>query len=257
MSTRIRGAPGREERQVKALETRQHTSFRAFINRHAVLTYFTLVFALSWGLPLIIVLISPGAFMGTGAATSVADYLALGPLPYLGLLGRCSQPRPGRDPGDRPRLWQGGPARPAIAAVPVAGGRSLVRGRTADRPALVDGDPRRVFAHLTGLSPRHHHSGGQAEPAGGRSRAGAGRLLLRGDRLDGVRYCRTQQAAWSAGDRTHRGPAVVRVARAALRGNGQWAYPAGALRARDGFLHSAAIPSECSWCGSTTVPRAR
>jgi hypothetical protein len=44
---------------VKAMETRQQTSFRAFIKRHAVLTYFTLVFALSWGLPLIIVLISP------------------------------------------------------------------------------------------------------------------------------------------------------------------------------------------------------
>jgi hypothetical protein len=34
---------------------------------------------------------------------------------------RSSQPRPVRHPGDRPRLWQGGPAPPAIAVVPVAG----------------------------------------------------------------------------------------------------------------------------------------
>jgi membrane protease YdiL (CAAX protease family) len=52
---------------VKAVETRQHTSFRAFIKRHAVLTYVTLVFALTlgpWGLALITA--SPGAFPGTG-----------------------------------------------------------------------------------------------------------------------------------------------------------------------------------------------
>ena len=36
------------------------------------------------------------------------------------LLG--TQSRPGRHPGDRPRLWRGGPARPAIAVVPLAGG---------------------------------------------------------------------------------------------------------------------------------------
>jgi hypothetical protein len=43
------------------MEARQHTSFRAFINRHAVLTYFTLVFALSRGPGFIIV-----ALLGTG-----------------------------------------------------------------------------------------------------------------------------------------------------------------------------------------------
>jgi membrane protease YdiL (CAAX protease family) len=51
---------------VKAMGTRQQTSFRAFINRHAVLTYFTLVFGLSWGLPLIIIA-GPGAVLGSGA----------------------------------------------------------------------------------------------------------------------------------------------------------------------------------------------
>jgi uncharacterized protein len=57
------------------METRQHTSFRAFIKRHAVLTYFILVFALVWGLPLIIIIIAgPGALLGTGAElTSPAD----------------------------------------------------------------------------------------------------------------------------------------------------------------------------------------
>jgi uncharacterized protein len=50
------------------METRQHTSFRAFINRHAVLTYFTLVFALSWGPGFIIV-----AFLGTGGVLETGD----------------------------------------------------------------------------------------------------------------------------------------------------------------------------------------
>lgn len=75
MSTTTHGAPEREKRQVKALETRQHTSLRAFIKRHAVLTYVTLVFALTlgpWGLALITA--SPGAFPGTGdELTPLAD----------------------------------------------------------------------------------------------------------------------------------------------------------------------------------------
>jgi membrane protease YdiL (CAAX protease family) len=74
------------------METGQHTSFRAHIKRHAVLTYFVLVLALSWGLPLIMVLISPGAFMGTGSATSTADYVERGPLPYLALLSSALSP---------------------------------------------------------------------------------------------------------------------------------------------------------------------
>ena len=68
-------AESSEERQVKAIETTQHTSFRAFISRHAVLTYVTLVFALTlgpWGLALITA--SPGAFPGTGdELTPLAD----------------------------------------------------------------------------------------------------------------------------------------------------------------------------------------
>ena len=67
-------AESSEERQVKAIETTQHTSFRAFISRHAVLTV-TLVFALTlgpWGLALITA--SPGAFPGTGdELTPLAD----------------------------------------------------------------------------------------------------------------------------------------------------------------------------------------
>jgi membrane protease YdiL (CAAX protease family) len=64
-----------EETPVKAMETSQLTSFRAFIKRHAVLTYITLVFALTlgpWGLALITA--SPGAFPGTGdELTPMAD----------------------------------------------------------------------------------------------------------------------------------------------------------------------------------------
>ena len=228
------------------METRQHTSFRVFINSHAVLTFFILVFALVWGLPLIIIIAGTGALLGTGTE--------LIRRPTSGVARKSSQHRPGRHPGDRPRPWQGGPARPAIAVVPVAGGRSLVRGRTADRPALDDGDPRRAVAHLKRLHPRHHHSGRQGKPAGGRSRGGAGRRLLRRDRLDGVRYSRPPQAAWTAGDWTHRGPAVVPVALAALSGNCLRGCPAGALRARPLLL--VAAPTGCSWCGSTTIPRA-
>jgi hypothetical protein len=51
--------------QAEAMETRQHTSFRAFINRHAVLAFYILVFALQGGLYLI-------ALLGTG-------YLGTGP----------------------------------------------------------------------------------------------------------------------------------------------------------------------------------
>jgi membrane protease YdiL (CAAX protease family) len=62
-------------RQVEAMEPRQHTSFRAFINRHAVLTYVTLVAALTlgpWGLALITG--SHGAFQGArDDLTSTAD----------------------------------------------------------------------------------------------------------------------------------------------------------------------------------------
>jgi membrane protease YdiL (CAAX protease family) len=75
MATTIHGAPGRGERQLNALETRQQTSLRALIKRHAVLTYVTLVFALTLG-PWCLALItaSPGAFPGTGdELTPLAD----------------------------------------------------------------------------------------------------------------------------------------------------------------------------------------
>ena len=58
------------------METRQHTSARAFINRHAVLTYYALVFALSWGPGLIIwgPAYLTGGLLGTGdEMTSMAD----------------------------------------------------------------------------------------------------------------------------------------------------------------------------------------
>jgi membrane protease YdiL (CAAX protease family) len=66
--------------QVKAMETRQQTSFRAFINRHAVLTYYTLVFALSWGPGFIIV-----AFLGTGGVLGTGDELTS--MPDVALFG--------------------------------------------------------------------------------------------------------------------------------------------------------------------------
>jgi membrane protease YdiL (CAAX protease family) len=69
--------------QVKATETRQQTSFRAFIKRRAALTFFILVFALQGGLYLI-ALLGTG-FLGTGTEepASAAD---LAPLEYLALL---------------------------------------------------------------------------------------------------------------------------------------------------------------------------
>jgi membrane protease YdiL (CAAX protease family) len=67
------------------METRQHTSFRAFINSHAVLTYFILVFALVWGPGLIIW--GPAfltGVLGTGdEMTSMADVGLFGWLAIL------------------------------------------------------------------------------------------------------------------------------------------------------------------------------
>jgi membrane protease YdiL (CAAX protease family) len=59
-----------------AVETRKQISFRAFINWHAVLTYFTSVFALSWGPGLIIwgPAYLTGGVVGNGdEMTSMAD----------------------------------------------------------------------------------------------------------------------------------------------------------------------------------------
>jgi membrane protease YdiL (CAAX protease family) len=61
------------------METREHIFARAFIKRHAVLAFYTLVFALVWGPALII-----GAFLGTDAElTSAAD---LDPFMYATVL---------------------------------------------------------------------------------------------------------------------------------------------------------------------------
>ena len=64
------------------MESGQELSFRAFINRHVVLTFYALVFAFVWGLPLVIIIIAgPGALLGTGdEPASAAD---LPPLMYL------------------------------------------------------------------------------------------------------------------------------------------------------------------------------
>ncbi|SFN62508.1 CPBP family intramembrane glutamic endopeptidase [Mycetocola miduiensis] len=66
------------------METRQQRSFRAFIERHAVLAFYVLVFALQVGLYLLAFLGT--GFLGTGTEqpTSVADLG--GPLQYLALL---------------------------------------------------------------------------------------------------------------------------------------------------------------------------
>ena len=73
---------------MKAIETRQDTSASAFIKRHAVLTYVTLVFALTlgpWGLALITA--SPGAFPGTGdELTSIADLVGTASPALAGIL---------------------------------------------------------------------------------------------------------------------------------------------------------------------------
>lgn len=79
-----------EERSVKALKTGQHTSSRAFINRHAVLIYLILVSVLTlgpWGVTLITA--GPGAVPGTGdEPTPTADS---DPVSFLaGLIGTPS-----------------------------------------------------------------------------------------------------------------------------------------------------------------------
>ena len=104
------------------------TTITSFIKRHPLLTYFALTFAISWG-GVLLVIGGPGAIPGNGEATE-----ALLPLVSPGDVPRTQR---GRHPLDRSRLWQDGAARVALAVAPVAGGRSLVRGRAPARPALV------------------------------------------------------------------------------------------------------------------------
>lgn len=68
------------------MATLQHTSVRAFIKQHAVLTFYILVFALLWGPTLIIG--GPGAFLGTGVQQTSAAGLGL--FTYLVLLANAS-----------------------------------------------------------------------------------------------------------------------------------------------------------------------
>ncbi len=89
------------------MATRQHTSLRAFIKQHAVLTFYILVFALTWGLTLIIG--GPGALLGTGVGlASPADLL--GPFAVL--------------------AWLAGESPPALAGILVTG---IISGRAGLR----------------------------------------------------------------------------------------------------------------------------
>src|SRR5829696_7873082 len=61
------------------METKEHTSARAFINRHAVLTFYILVFALVWGLPFIIIMIAGPLFIaGAGILVIALAYGRVG-----------------------------------------------------------------------------------------------------------------------------------------------------------------------------------
>ena len=80
---------------MKAIETTRQTSFRAFIKRHAVLTYFTLVFALSCGLHLIIILIAgPQRLPGHQRRDIHWRLPSSGSVTVSGIADRCTQPRP-------------------------------------------------------------------------------------------------------------------------------------------------------------------
>ena len=116
-------------------------------SRHPVPTYFALTFAISWGGVLIVV--GPGGIPGTRSNSRGCSHSRS---------WRCSlAPQRRRHPVDRPRRWKGGPSRVSLPVAQVAGGRSLVRGRAPDRPALDDGDTLRALAGLPDISPRHIH----------------------------------------------------------------------------------------------------
>src|SRR6266487_644009 len=121
------------------------------------------------------------------------------------------RPRRRMPPVDRSRLWKGRLSRAALPVAQVAGGRSLVRGGAAGRPARVDGDPPRAFAHLPRLSPQHRHHGQQGVPPAVRYRGGADRGLLRGARLDGVRHAQAEAAVRYPDHRAHHGRPVGNV----------------------------------------------
>lgn len=141
------------------METRPHSSDRTSTKRHAVSMFYVLVFALAFGPALI--LGGPGVFSDTsnfvGTEAELATAADLGPLMIVAILSgpptyallailmiALTSGKAGlRDLRSRMLHWRG---------------RPRVCGRTSDRPALMDGDPRRAFAHLKRLYPRHHHS---------------------------------------------------------------------------------------------------
>ena len=82
--------------EVKAMATLQHTSFKAFIKRHPMLTYYVLTFAISWGVVLLVIGASGGIPGTSEQLMSCCRVLRSRALDV--------RPRHRRPPFDRPRL---------------------------------------------------------------------------------------------------------------------------------------------------------
>ena len=115
------------------------TSFKAFIRRHPVLTYYALTFAISWG-GLLLVIGGPGGIPGTPEQfETLLPFVILALLAGPSVAGILLTGLVSGRAGLRELL---------VPVAQVAGGRSLVRGRAPDRPAPGDGDTPCALAPL-------------------------------------------------------------------------------------------------------------
>ena len=123
------------------------TTIKDFIKSHPLLSYYALVFAISWG-GVLLVIGGPNAIPGTEE-----QFERLLPFAILALLaGPHSRHTP-----DRPPLWKGWLSRPARQDNEVACWSSLVRGSAPHRSALDDGGTPCALASLPSISRHTYH----------------------------------------------------------------------------------------------------
>ena len=157
-------------------------TIKAFVKGHPLLTYFALVFAISWGGVLIVV--GPGGL----PAANKEQFETLFPIAILAMV-----------------------AGPSVAGILLTGlvygkaglreflsrllkwrvGSPLVRRCAPNRPARVHSGMPRALANLVRVSPRHTHIRRQSVRSADGHLCGAHGGHLRGAGLDGVRHAYT------------------------------------------------------------------
>ena len=162
------------------------TTIKAFIKRHPVLTYYALVFAISWG-GILLIVGGPGGIPGSREQVEtlipfVLLALFAGPSVAGLLMTGLSSGRAGLRDFSSP-------------VAPVAGGRSLVRGRAPDRPAPGDGGaPSRSRCSRRTSSPASSRPTTRSPCCCSVSGGGFSVAASGGARLDGVRRAQAEAA---------------------------------------------------------------